>query len=541
MFRRRFRFRTMILGFSVLFIAVLFIFAAMCTKYGAADTQALSRVESATRSLEHLAAIEITCSKIEAALVVHLLPGSRDDRFKLGPAKTVVQNRFRDLKAEVSGDPASTALVQLVEAPLFRWLDDVTEQGAAIRNDAAAESSRTRQATLTTGLSRIRVPADVKQTFGKLRASEAERLENALRDASGRGAGNRVYLFAGIISVVILALSFLLSGHIIRPIREAVAVAIALGQGDLSRRMEYSGHDEAGKLADAFNSLALSLGQYNTKLSQGVQVLAGSGAEIAAAASQLSNSATQTAVAVSETTAVVRDMEKTAKVVNENAGGVSDRSQRTDRIATSGSQATEDTIRKMDLIKDKMETVAGAVVALSENASHVEEIVATVQDLAEQSNLLAVNASIEAARAGEQGKGFAVVAQEIKSLADQSHEATQRVNDILQEIRKSVTSVVMSTEEGGKAVNDGVEQSQAAGRSIRELAESIVDFSRAANVIYTSSEQQFSRVERVAGAMEQVETVMRNAVDGTAQLQTEAKRLEELGHSLNDIVQQFKT
>ena len=111
----------------------------------------------------------------------------------------------------------------------------------------------------------------------------------------------------------------------------------------------------------------------------------------------------------------------------------------------------------MNLIKTQMESIGETVVRLSDQSRAIEDIIASVQDLADQSNLLAVNASIEAARAGDQGKGFAVVAHEIKTLADQSKEATEHIRTILDDTRKWVSAAVMATEQGGKAVEAGLQ------------------------------------------------------------------------------------
>jgi methyl-accepting chemotaxis protein len=133
-----------------------------------------------------------------------------------------------------------------------------------------------------------------------------------------------------------------------------------------------------------------------------------------------------------------------------------------------------------------------------------------------------------------------VVAHEIKTLADQSREATQRVTQILQEIRKSVGSVVMATEEGGKAVQGGVEQSEAAGECIQTLAGTLAEVTQAAGVIFSSTGQQFARVERVATAMRNVELAMSQGVTGTNQLENEARKLGELAQTLQGLVQQYK-
>jgi len=210
------------------------------------------------------------------------------------------------------------------------------------------------------------------------------------------------------------------------------------------------------------------------------------------------------------------------------------------KISESGKQATQDTVHRMNVIKEQMESIGETVVKLNDHSRAIEEIVAAVQDLADQSNLLAVNASIEAARAGDQGRGFAVVAQEIKSLADQSRAATQQIRTILDENRKWVSAVVMATEQGGKAVDAGVNQSILAGDSIRGLVSSVEESSRAAGVIDVTSEQQYIGVDQVAKAMVNIEQAMQQNLAGSVQLESAARRLEDLGAQLREMVAMYQ-
>jgi methyl-accepting chemotaxis protein len=152
----------------------------------------------------------------------------------------------------------------------------------------------------------------------------------------------------------------------------------------------------------------------------------------------------------------------------------------------------------MNRIREQMESIAETVVRLSEQGQAIGGIIATVNDVAEQTNLLAVNAAIEAAKAGEQGKGFAVVAQEVKSLAEQSKEATVQIRGILSDIQRAVSAAVMATEQGSNAAEAGVKQTKEADDSIRILADSIVEASQTATQIAASSQQQLVGMDQVA-------------------------------------------
>jgi methyl-accepting chemotaxis protein len=190
--------------------------------------------------------------------------------------------------------------------------------------------------------------------------------------------------------------------------------------------------------------------------------------------------------------------------------------------------------------QDQMGSIAASIVRLSEQNQAIGEIIATVSDLAEQSNLLAVNAAIEAAKAGEQGKGFAVVAQEVKSLAEQSKQAAAQIRAILNDIQSAMSTAVMATEQGSKAVEAGVKQSEEAGRAIRMLAESIAESGQAATQIAASSQQQLVGMDQVVGAMESIKQASAQNVAGTRQIETAAQNLHRLGQTLKQLVEHYK-
>ncbi|MGB9616265.1 MAG: methyl-accepting chemotaxis protein [Desulfomonilaceae bacterium] len=269
----------------------------------------------------------------------------------------------------------------------------------------------------------------------------------------------------------------------------------------------------------------------------GVNVLASAATQISATVSQLASSSAQTLSAVNQTTATLEELRQSGQLSSEKARAVSEDSRKSLQVAHAGKQATDDIIRGMDLIKSQMQTIGDTVIKLSEQSRSIEDIIDAVKDLADQSNLLAVNASIEAARAGEQGKGFAVVADEIKSFADQSKKATVQVRTILEDIRNSISSVVMATEKGGKAVESGVSQSEEAGHAIQAVTTSVQEASQALTVIVASAEQQAVGIDQVASAMDSIDQAMRQNVDGTRQLESAAQNLKDLGQKLADLVQ----
>lgn len=287
--------------------------------------------------------------------------------------------------------------------------------------------------------------------------------------------------------------------------------------------------------------VGLTIGFYLSRaltrqLRESITQLSSSAAEILATTSQVAAGAAQTATAVSETVATVEEVKQTAQLASQKAKYVSESAQKVAQISQSGRQSVNDTVLGMQRIQEQMESIAESIVRLSEQSQAIGEIIATVNDLAEQSNVLAVNAAIEAARAGEQGKGFGVVAQEVKNLAEQSKQATTQVRAILGDIQKATSTAVLATEQGHKAVEAGVQQTAASGESIRLLAESIHEAAQAATQIAASSQQQMAGMDQVALAMENIKQASVQNVAGTQQAEVAAQGLHMLGHKLGAMI-----
>ncbi len=273
-----------------------------------------------------------------------------------------------------------------------------------------------------------------------------------------------------------------------------------------------------------------------SQLRESIAQLSSSSSEILATTTQVATSAAETAAAVSETTATLEEVKQTAQLVSQKAKYVSDSAQKASNVSQAGRKSVEEVIQGTHRIQEQMESIGESIVRLSEHSQAIGEIIVAVNDLTEQSNLLAVNAAIEAAKAGEQGKGFAVVAQEIKSLAEQSKQATTQVRTILGDIQKATSAAVLATEQGSKAVEAGVKRSAEAAESIRVLADSVTEAAQAATQIAASSQQQMVGMDQVALAMESIKQASVQNVVGTQQVEVATRQLHELGQRLGAMI-----
>jgi methyl-accepting chemotaxis protein len=340
--------------------------------------------------------------------------------------------------------------------------------------------------------------------------------------------------------LVEVPVSMRLNAVIARPLRDIAEAASRVAAGDLTVDVhDRQRNDEVGVLVQTFRRMVQRLREMTSEVGEAAHVLASSVSEILATTSHLSSSAAQTAAAVSETSVTVQEVRQTVQLASQKARSVSEGAQHVEEVSHAGRRAVEEVIAGMERIREQVDAVAASILKLSEQSQAVGEIIAAVSDLADQSNLLAVNAAIEAARAGEHGRGFAVVAQEVKSLAEQSKQATGQVRSILGEIQKATGQAVLATEQGGKAVEAGVKQSTQAGQAISVLAEAVAQAAQAAVQIAASSQQQLVGMNQVVDAMESIKQASAQNAAGIVQAEAATQRLGELGQRLRAAVGRF--
>ena len=273
---------------------------------------------------------------------------------------------------------------------------------------------------------------------------------------------------------------------------------------------------------------------------QTVHELSTAAAEMLAVTTQQMSGASEQSAAISQTTTTVEEVRAISEQAVARAQEVVDASQRTVDVSRAGESAVKENIAEMAHIKDRVGSIAENILALSEQTQQIGEIIATVNDIAVQSNMLALNASVEAARAGEHGKGFAVVAAEVRNLAQQSRHATAQVKAILSDVQNGIDMTVTSTEEGTKVVDSGVRLAAETQAVIEQLTRVIDESAQAATQLVAGGQQQASGVEQIALAMQSIHQATQQSLASTRQMEKTAQDLNGLSSRLTETVEQYQ-
>jgi methyl-accepting chemotaxis protein len=281
--------------------------------------------------------------------------------------------------------------------------------------------------------------------------------------------------------------------------------------------------------------------QFIENLSSFSSSLADATTAIVTATAQQSATSSEQATSVQEVSATVAEVKQTSIQALDHASKVISSAEGAVVASKEGTQAVEESIHGMHDIQRQVEAIAEKILSLSEQTQQIGEIIQSVNEIAEQSKLLALNAAIEAARAGEHGKGFSVVASEIRTLADQSKQATNQVRGILGEIQKATNSAVIATEEGGKKVDAGVALANSAGENIHRLSQAIGESADSGRLISSSSQQQTAGVEQIAVAMQQISQATRDALAAVKRTEEVAHSLRQLSGNMDSLIESFKT
>lgn len=327
---------------------------------------------------------------------------------------------------------------------------------------------------------------------------------------------------------------------IIRPLKEAVDFASRIASGDLTRRAECRSKDETGQLILAMNAMTDRLHGIISQVSGTSTQVAGAAAHLHATAERIANGAEEVAAQAAAVATAGEEMSATSGDIAQNCQMAADGAQRASHLAQSGAEVVDATIAVMGQISGKVQESARTVDSLGARSSQIGTIIGTIEDIADQTNLLALNAAIEAARAGEQGRGFAVVADEVRALAERTSRATREIGDMIKAIQGETRGAVTAMEQSVQKVESGTAEAARSGQALGDILRQINDVATQVNQIAISAEEQTATTSEISSNMMQITDVVQATANGAQESAQSAARLNDYAEELQRLVQQFK-
>lgn len=345
-----------------------------------------------------------------------------------------------------------------------------------------------------------------------------------------------------LVLILISIIGAVLSGTLLRPLRlmKANLDDIAAGEGDLTRRLAVTSQDELGDLAGSFNRFVDKIHGLVGQISGITTQLTGLVSEVSSQAQRSESAMERQRHETDQVATAINEMSAAAQEVAKSAQGASVAAQQTDEEGQSAKRVVDGSIKQIHALVDDIRNSGASLDSLQNDVSSIVSVLGVIRSIAEQTNLLALNAAIEAARAGEAGRGFAVVADEVRALASRTQQSTQEIQGMIDRLQKGTQTAVDAMRRSSEAGDGTSVQANQAGSSLDTIGRLIGTINSMNAQIASAAEEQTAVAEEINRSVHQIATAVDSVAEETRQSAQTTRSLNELGHRLGALVGQFR-
>ncbi|KAA0888982.1 methyl-accepting chemotaxis protein [Oryzomonas rubra] len=380
------------------------------------------------------------------------------------------------------------------------------------------------------------------QTIADMVTDNVKSGEETYRHSSDTFRRIRLVLLAVVALVAVISLlgGNLIANSVSRPLQAVLGTLQEVAGGNLIVRSPIASKDEMGMLAREVNGTAEKLHTIISMVAGNSTQVASAAAELHATAAEMATGAEQMAAQAGTVATASEEMSATSGDIAQNCHHAASGALHSSQAAESGAGVVENTVQVMGRIASRVMDTAKTVESLGARSDQIGAIVGTIEDIADQTNLLALNAAIEAARAGEQGRGFAVVADEVRALAERTTKATREIGEMIKAIQGETRGAVGAMEEGVREVESGTSEAAKSGAALQAILEQINAVNMQVSQIATAAEEQTATTSEISSNIQQINEVVQHTARGASESVIAANQLSTLAEELQRLVGQFK-
>ena len=530
------------LGFGAILVIILALILAAWQGFNQVNQAVRQNIHS-YHVLQDSDAALLALVNMETGMRGFALTGKEEFLDPLNKGEQQFAEQLQELTQLTRDNPAQQAdLTQLGQAKQ-QWNNESVQQILTLRRQVNAGTQPLDALTARIATAQDKGKMDgMRESLAQIKTRENALLDGrtqAMNDAKQQAM--TILISGGLLAALLaLGIAWSLSRTIVGRLEQTVAIARNIAAGQLDSPIPTGGRDELGQLLAAFGQMQDKLRGMIQGIKQGTDQLVAASHSISANSQQLSAAAQEQSSAASSMAATVEELTVSINHVSDNAGEAHDLSSQSGQLAQDGGQTIQASVDSMRSIAGTVQSSATRIGELGEHSERVSSIVSVIKGIADQTNLLALNAAIEAARAGEQGRGFAVVADEVRQLAQRTTNSTQEIAAMIEKIQAATQAAMSDMEVGVRQVNGGVDLANQAGEAVVSINTSSDKVVRVVNQISLALREQTAASHDVARTVERLAQMAQQNSEAIGETVQTAVSLDALANDLNRQISQFR-